>query len=551
MADPLALQAKLKALSDAYAAQLPEKLEQIEQAWKHLPTDEWDREGFETLHRKVHSLTGSGKTFGFAELSVAARNLEVCLKLHMQAKSALSAAQRDQIQDLLAKLHQTMGQQSSGRENSENPVRTVRPNYDAAGCHRVFIVEDDVAQAEELQIQLSYFNYQVSVFSNLADFRAAMRQNPEVVVLMDINFPDDPQGGVRVMQEIQRGREKPTPVIFISAQDEFLTRLEGVRAGGIAYFVKPLHAGNLIDTLDELTSNIPRAAYRVLIVDDSVSLANLYKEVLEQAGMEIKVVNDPLEVMSVLPAFSPDLILVDMYMPGCDGMELAKVIRQMPVYVSIPIVFLSAEKDFDKQLLAMNLGGDDFLSKPIQPEHLVSSVSSRIRRSLRLRSLMVRDGLTSLFNHSAITDQLDREVARAKRQAIPLSFAMVDIDFFRRINDTYGHSTGDRVIKSLSRLLKQRLRQTDLVGRYGGEEFALVLVDTDADSAFKVLDKIREDFAKLHHHADGAEFSVTFSCGVAEVAQFGDATQLSAAADKALYRAKHAGRNQVAGAASV
>lgn len=547
MPDSAGLKVKLKALSDAYAAQLPGKLAQIEQLWHQLPLNGWDEESFQTLHRVVHSLTGSGKTFGFAALSDAARVLEECLKQYMQTKSVLNTVQRDHVQALLASLRQASVQQqdADATDNLAGPMPNLRSRQNAGGIRRVFVVEDDIAQAEELRVQLSYFGYEVSVFHVLADFRAAVRQHLDVVVLMDINFPEDPLGGVHAISEIQQGRDEPVPVIFLSSFDDFATRLAAVRAGSVAYMVKPMHAGNLIDRLDELTSIVPRAAYRVLIVDDSTALTDFYAALLVQAGMEVRVVNDPLAVMPVLIEFGPDLIMVDMYMPGCNGMELAKVIRQMDAYVSIPIVFLSAEKDVDKQLVAMDLGGDDFLTKPIQPGHLVSSVTSRIRRSLLLRSFMVRDSLTGLLNHSAIKEQLDREMARAKRQGLPLSFAMVDIDHFKRVNDTYGHPVGDRVIKSLSRLLKQRLRETDLVGRYGGEEFALVLVDTDAASAFKVLDAIREDFSRLRHQADGTEFSITFSCGIADVAQFGDASQLGGAADKALYQAKHAGRNQV------
>jgi diguanylate cyclase (GGDEF)-like protein len=224
---------------------------------------------------------------------------------------------------------------------------------------------------------------------------------------------------------------------------------------------------------------------------------------------------------------------------------LAKVIRQLDAFVSIPIVFLSAESDLDKQLFAMGLGGDDFLTKPIQPQHLISSVTSRIRRSLMLRSFMVRDSLTGLLNHTAIKDMLDGEVARAIRQKKHLSFAMVDIDNFKQVNDSHGHPAGDRVIKSLSRLLKQRLRTSDLIGRYGGEEFAIILIDADKTMAMKVLDTIRVDFSQLRHMADEKEFQVTFSCGIADVSQFPDATKLNDAADKALYKAKHAGRNRV------
>ena len=261
--------------------------------------------------------------------------------------------------------------------------------------------------------------------------------------------------------------------------------------------------------------------------------------------MVVKAVNNPFNVIDALLEFTPDLILIDLYMPECNGTDLAKVIRQLDAYVSIPIVFLSAENDLDKQLFAMGLGGDDFLTKPIQPQHLISSVTSRIRRSLMLRSFMVRDSLTGLLNHTAIKDLLNGEVAGAIRQKKHMSFAMIDIDNFKQINDSHGHPAGDRVIKSLSRLLNQRLRSSDLVGRYGGEEFAVVLVDADRMTAMKVLDNIREDFSQLRHLADDKEFTVTFSCGIADVSQFPNTAKLSDAADKALYKAKHAGRNQV------
>ncbi|HYR05310.1 MAG TPA: diguanylate cyclase, partial [Gallionella sp.] len=424
-------------------------------------------------------------------------------------------------------------------------INAVRPTQNPVGFQRIFVVEDDHVLAESLKVQLSYFGYDVSVFNKLEDFSIAMQASPDVVVLMDINFPEDSLGGIHVMEKIQQKRAISLPVIFLTAYDEFKMRLDAVRVGGIAYLSKPINIGNLIDKLDALTSALPPAPYRVLIVDDSEALTAYYAALLEQAGMETKVVNNPLTVMESLLEFVPDLILLDIYMPECNGMELAKVIRQLDAFVGIPIVFLSAEGNLDKQLFAMGLGADDFLTKPIQPQHLVSSVISRVRRSLRLRSFMVRDSLTGLLNHTAIKDQLDYEVAQTKRRRTPLSFAMVDIDHFKRVNDTYGHPAGDRVIKSLARLLKQRLRETDMVGRYGGEEFAVILSNTEGETAIKVLDTIRNDFSQLCHLVGGKEFLATFSCGVADISYFGDSTKLCDAADKALYKAKHAGRNRV------
>jgi diguanylate cyclase (GGDEF)-like protein len=542
MHDSAALQAKLKMLSESYATQLPEKLKQLEQALSQLPLVGWDERDFQNLLRLVHGLIGSGKTFGFASLSDVARTLEAYLRQLAQAKAVISKDQRKHILGLMHELHQAALHQDTSVTDQSGVIAVAQH---IVSPRRIFVVEDEHELAEELKVQLGYFGYDVSVFNKLEDFRRAVQQTAEVIVLMDVTFPGDRLGGVKLMNEIQQGRDVPVPVVFLSAHDEFEMRLEAARAGSIAYLSKPVNIGSLIDKLDNLTSTKPLAPYRVMIVDDSVALTAYHTAVLEQAGMTVKAVNNPFNVIESLLEFAPDLILIDLYMPECNGTDLAKVIRQLDAFVSIPIVFLSAENDLDKQLFAMGLGGDDFLTKPIQPPHLISSVTSRIRRSLMLRSFMVRDSLTGLLNHTAIKDQLDGEVAWAIREKKPLSFAMVDIDHFKLVNDSYGHPVGDRVIKSLSRLLKQRLRTSDLVGRYGGEEFAVVLVNADGPTAMKVLDTIRDDFSQLRHLAEGKEFPVTFSCGIADVSQFPDATKLSDAADKALYKAKHAGRNQV------
>lgn len=545
MANPaVELQEKMRVLRVAYAAQLPEKIRQIEEACAGYQS-RLDEETLHAIHRMVHSLTGSGATFGFAELSQVARVLEEYLKNITSQKSPANDDNLAEIHRQIAGLRQAVLSADSPPYAAPDLMATPSNAVEPVNARLVYLVEDEPDQARELALQLGYFGYEVRVFNRLDEFLRAMKTARNVLVLMDIAFPEDPMGGVKAMREVQQGRDEPVPVMFISALDHVTARLEAVRTGGLAYFPKPVSIGVLVDKLDELTSTMPPQPYRVLIVDDSTALANYHAAVLEGSGMAVKVVDNPMEVLGPLREFSPDLILMDIYMPECSGLELARVIRQLESFVSIPIVYLSAENDLDKQLSAMSLGGDDFLTKPIKPAHLISSVTSRIQRSRLLRSFMVCDSLTGLLNHTTIKDHLEREVARAKRQKTPLAYAMVDIDHFKQVNDTYGHPVGDRVIKSLSRLLKQRLRETDVVGRYGGEEFAVIMSNTDGHAAMKVLDEIREAFSRLNHMADGKEFSVTFSCGIAEVALFEDAIKLGESADKALYEAKHAGRNRV------
>jgi diguanylate cyclase (GGDEF)-like protein len=315
------------------------------------------------------------------------------------------------------------------------------------------------------------------------------------------------------------------------------------------YLFKPVETHDLVDWLDRLTQGISSKPlskpYRILIVDDDRYLAESYALILQLAGMEARVLTEPLKILDIIADYHPDLILMDIYMPECNGIDLAQVVRQHRTYLSIPIVFLSVENNVERQLAAKRLGGDDFLTKPIEPSHLISAVLSRAERARDLRTVMESDSLTGLLNHVVIKERLAIELKRAHRQGTPLTFALIDLDHFKAINDDHGHLTGDRVIKALASLLNRRLRDTDIIGRYGGEEFAVILTETETESAVKVMNEIRKSFALLRHSSGEQEFSVTLSCGVAGLTDKTNSRELIAAADGALYAAKAAGRNRV------
>lgn len=298
----------------------------------------------------------------------------------------------------------------------------------------------------------------------------------------------------------------------------------------------------MIDTLIEEQEKEP---FHVLIVDDDPEQVSYYALILQQAGMITSVASDPKTVLNVLVEAKPELILMDMYMPGCSGTELLAVIRQQEAFVSIPVVFLSVEDSEERKIDAIREGGDDFITKPAEPEFLITSITNRIRRTRDIRYFMERDSLTGLLNHSNLKEQLIREVLRGKRADSSLCFAMIDLDHFKKVNDTYGHLTGDKVLKSLSRILQERLRRTDIIGRYGGEEFGVILLNTTPENAVRILDEIRENFSRVRHQAEDNEFFVTFSCGIASYPSFDHPDELTGAADKALYEAKEAGRNRV------
>lgn len=337
----------------------------------------------------------------------------------------------------------------------------------------------------------------------------------------------------------------PGPLLVLSSSDDVRTQLLAIRAGSAASFAKPPDFPDLLEALQGLLAPPELAPYRVLVVEDSRTMLAFITATLEAAGMVCRSVLNPLEALEVLPDFLPDLVLTDMYMPQCSGIELAALIRRNQAHLGIPIVYLSSETDTGKQLQALRTGGDDFLTKPIQPAHLVSSVQIRAERTRLLRNQMVKDSLTGLLNHVALKERLGAEVSRARRSGVPLCFAMLDLDHFKSVNDRHGHPVGDRVILALARLLQRRLRRSDVVGRYGGEEFGVVLPETGLDDAMDLLDRLRVDFSRLPHHG-AAAFTATFSAGVALLGEHRDGAALCEAADAALYRAKAEGRNRLA-----
>jgi len=238
---------------------------------------------------------------------------------------------------------------------------------------------------------------------------------------------------------------------------------------------------------------------------------------------------------------------MDVHMPDYDGPDLASVVRQYDEWSSLPIVFLSAEMDLGKQVDALSHGADDFLTKPILAAQLVASIRVRVARSRTLSALLNKDSLTGLLKHASIKSAAINEISRGYRQNYSVVVAMVDIDHFKSVNDTYGHATGDVVIASVATLLRQRLRQTDMIGRYGGEEFLVVLPHCSAEDGRKRLEDIREYFSRLRFNQGDQEFACTLSSGMvcSLDASDQDRDRLLVLADEALYRAKRGGRNQV------
>jgi diguanylate cyclase (GGDEF)-like protein len=399
-----------------------------------------------------------------------------------------------------------------------------------------------VGWSSGLAAQLSFYGFQVRVmpwFNDLPD------EDPPFAVIFvpgdDAIDTDD-----KAMDDIRRIRAAcPASQFFFVGVPRTLDRMvELMRAGIDITIQRDEQMAALLSSVLNLVQTHEPERYRILVVEDSrVAIAQIQRA-LKQHGIDSFTIPDPSRLFEAIEDYGPDLVLMDMYMPGCNGVEATRALRQLSAYQALPIVYLSSETDVGLQVEALRLGGDQFLTKPFNPVLLAATVKTTIERHQEMRRASRHDGLTGLLNHTAAKAELDVRLAMVPADG-RLTVAMLDIDHFKSVNDAYGHPVGDQVIRSLAWLLKGWLRATDVIGRYGGEEFIIAMPGINVGEARGVLDGIRTHFANLPHvHATGS-LRVTFSAGVAAFPHFTKASDLIAAADQALLQAKALGRNQV------
>jgi diguanylate cyclase (GGDEF)-like protein len=301
-----------------------------------------------------------------------------------------------------------------------------------------------------------------------------------------------------------------------------------------------------------------KPAFRIAIVDDDDAIRRLVKLYLKRSGYEILEFAAGEEARQGLARTAWDLAILDRRLPDMDGVVLCHELKSNPELQSRYVILLTGEAEQEDKVLGLDLGADDYVTKPFQPLELLARIRAAKRivdlqkelmeTNKRLELLSITDGLTKLYNHRHFQDELLRAFEESLRYQRPLSLAIIDLDFFKKVNDTYGHAVGDEVLKSLSHIFQESIRSTDLAARYGGEEFAVMMPETDLAEALVFAEKIRSLVEVRQIETNAGPISATVSVGVATVphsSHIHSAKELVVAADKALYRAKKNGRNQV------
>lgn len=335
-------------------------------------------------------------------------------------------------------------------------------------------------------------------------------------------------------------------VVALSTNGGFHARVQAVRVGASGFLERPVSAEEVCDLLEDCAPVSSDDPLRVLIVDDDPIVARLTGRQLELAGMRVMAVEDATTALEAIREFLPDLAIVDLYMPQCEGTELAQVIRQLRQFEALPIVFLSSEGELAAQMTAVSAGGDDFVAKGTPAALMIPLIRSRATRMRNLVRGRQLDAMTRLQPHNAFKQSLCDALDAASRGDRPVSLALLDLDNFRAVNDRHGSAVGDRVIKTLARLLRKRLRPGDVAGRLSGQQFAVMMPQTDGVGAAELVEAWRQMFADLNHRGGDVTFRLSFSAGVVQ-GKPGECCEDAIQRARALVRqAKDLGRNRIA-----
>ena len=448
---------------------------------------------------------------------------------------------------------------------------------------RVLVVDDILANVRLLEAKLTSEYFEVCTAMNGADALEAVGSFKPDIILLDVMMPGI--DGIEVCRRIKSNPQtQHIPVIMVTALDQVEDRVRGLEAGADDFITKPVNDAALFCRLkslvrlkmliDELRGrneasfvengqsqaidlSYMETGANLLIVDNRGIVSERIRDSID-ATHRLSVLADPAAVIRHVQETDVDLFIISFDLLDHDGLRLCSQLRSFEKTRQIPILVVVDPEDQGRLMRALDMGVNDYLHRPLDKLELKARVNTQIKRKrytdrLRLNvtrsmELAVTDPLTGLFNRRHMDNQLEIHVSNAASRGKPVSILAVDVDFFKPVNDTHGHDVGDRVLQELAVRLKGQVRAIDLCCRMGGEEFIVILPETDLQVGFAVAERLRRVIAAKPFNAGAKQgpLSITVSIGVAGYESVADtpATILKRA-DEALYEAKRSGRNRV------
>jgi diguanylate cyclase (GGDEF)-like protein len=403
----------------------------------------------------------------------------------------------------------------------------------------IIFVSQEGERYQVMSKQFQSLGIDIHHTDQLSKARQHAIDNPGSIIVAPLKFGE--KNEQLEDDEIETNR---IPLIFTADEDDQEDRLLALRNGGTGYLVEPVSVSGLLELIERQYDLHADSPYRVLVMEDSKSQAKFYDKALSKGHFEVRLVSNPAVFMEALRGFDPEIVLMDMQMPGCSGIELTRIIRQMPRYAHLPIIFLSAEESLRKQNQALLSGGTSFIVKPAKKEQLLFLVELYSRRYRDINPQIDINPDTGLSFCPQFKQKIAIEASRMSRNNCNAALAIIQLDEIDIMISNTNFSLINVAIQQLSLILKQRLRKTDIVGHLETGQLGVVLTTGKRQDWSKILDAIRLHFSELPFHLQHQDKELTISIGVASLSTNADAHNWFERASKHLDRAIEVGGDQ-------
>tara|TARA_R110002153_G_scaffold171405_2_gene324183 strand:- start:5533 stop:7254 length:1722 start_codon:yes stop_codon:yes gene_type:complete len=548
------LEQKINEFRQIFSQEFPEKLTHLLGLWK-LAQHTQQLKDFKSFRFDIHSLKGSSAALHYLKLSELLGQIEQHVakcETHELDLAVMTPLIDMLMKNLLESMQQSPNALLEVQELIRSPTAVSLQDLNSEPMNlnlkshqkiSIAIVDEDQAVGSLLTKLLSTFGFVINHYASIQALKADLEFRKYKLVLLDLAPPQFDNTEVFALAKELTSYD--ADVFILSSIDSFDARLLAVRAKVNDFLLKPINITTLVSKIRKNFKIDLIRPYKILLLDDQAAVGVFYKTLLESQGIEVLVLTQANQIMTSLEYFHPDIFLLDMHMPDINGLEVARLIRQQAKYDYVPVIFLTADNDTMAKISALEAGADDVIPKDTSPDLILRQLDSRIQRSQQIRFAASRDSLTGVLNHGQIMEAASHSLRMAARHIKPIVLVMIDLDNFKKVNDTYGHIGGDKVLVSLGQLLQQSIRETDYVGRYGGEEFLVVFSDADSPTIERKMNSILAAFQHINFTINEFDFNCSFSAGLASSENYDKLSELIGAADIALYQAKAAGKKQV------
>jgi diguanylate cyclase (GGDEF)-like protein len=532
-----------------YARTLPQKVEELGRDIHSSQSQPEEKEALETVRQVSHKMVGTAGSYGYEKFSLYMRAIE------QTAIDISKSSDEDAVREMWTRIEESLRLGMAEAEAIAAAAAEIEANKAPDDNRpmgpvfaRVLMIDPDEAFLDVVEHLGRQANVAIIKAPNSgAAMNAALMHQLDAAII-DLQFDSQEKAFKMAMDLRSLPGYDTLPLAFIS-QSADLTRpaVEAAHVGASLHLDKPLDAAALEAAVRHLVAIRQGGRPKVMVVDDDPDFTTKIAFDLRNDNLLVRTVHDPMKLLEALQEFPPDVLLLDVMMPGMNGFEVCQMLRGMPRWRDLPIIFITAEIHIDARVKAFTSGGDDYLPKPVVTEELLARVRVRLEKSRLLKERSDKDTITGLLLRRAFVEQFNAMLADVERANSVMSICLMDVDHFKKVNDTYGHIAGDTVLSGFGGLLLRRFRVDDIRGRWGGEEFILAFRRERKETMRAAINRVQEEFSKITFESeDGRQFNVSFSGGVASYPDDGHTLhELLTVADKRLYEAKHAGRRRI------